>query len=65
MRKVVFTAIDGTVNRTNLFFHGDILKPPKLLQFRGKLYHYTGSALGNGMDTNFYREVEDSFMIVD
>jgi hypothetical protein len=65
MRKVVFTAIDGTVNRTNLFFHGDILKPPKLLQFRGKLYHYVGSSGYGGLDTNHYREVEDSFMIVD
>jgi len=63
MRKVVFTAIDGSVIRIELFFCGNILNPPNLLLFKGKLYHYSGSGLGIG--TNFYREVEDSFMIVD
>lgn len=62
MRKVLFTDFDRSVIRTNLFFHGGILSPPKLLLFKGKLYRYIGSC---NLDTNHYLRVEDSFMIVD
>lgn len=63
MRKVLFTDLDGTVHRTELSFDGNILNPPALVVFRGKLYRHTGT----GMWTmcNFYREVDKTFAIVE
>lgn len=62
MRKVLFTDKDGNIIRTELSFDGDILNPPSLLLFKGKLYRYVGSC---NLDINHYLRVEDSFMIVD
>lgn len=64
-RKVAFIAADKAVIRETLDLPGHILKPPSLLLFRGKLYNHSGSGLGGDMPTNFYREVTDSFMIIE
>ena len=61
MRKILFTAADKTVIRVVLDLPGNILNPPKFLQFRGKLYQYKGSG---ALETNFFHEVE-SFQIVE
>ena len=60
-RQVMFTAIDGSVIRTNLSLPGNFFTPPKFLQFKGKLYSNTGSSLSS----NFYREVDDFQIIED
>jgi hypothetical protein len=61
MRKVLFTDNDGNIIRTELFFSGSILNPPSIVLFKRKLYYYSGS----GIDCNFYREVKDSFEIIE
>lgn len=61
MRKILFTAADKTVIRVVMELPGNILDPPKFLQFRGKLYQYKGCG---GLETNFFHEVE-SFQIVE
>lgn len=66
LRKALFTAADKTVIRANVELPGNVLNPPQLLLFRKKLYRHSGSGFGGKEDNwvNFYREVPESFMIV-
>lgn len=43
---------------------GNVLDPPKFVQFKGILYEYSGSGAGgnSGYWTNFYRVVPDFFI---
>jgi hypothetical protein len=61
MRNILFTAKDKSVIRTKLNLPGNMLNPPLLLLFCGKLYRYTGS----GMTSNFYNEVPDTYMVIE
>jgi hypothetical protein len=61
IRKVLFTDKNQSLIRTELSLPGNMLAPPSILVFRGKLYHYTGS----GMESNFYREIPDSYMFIE
>ncbi len=60
LREVLFTCKNGEVVRVKIALQGNLLNPPKFLQFRGKLYQSKGS----GLSCNFYHEVE-SFAVVE
>jgi hypothetical protein len=63
-RTVLFSDTNKqTVARKQLKLPGNTLKPPKYLQFDGRLYQYKGSGLGGDVPTNFYHEMSD-FMVV-
>ena len=64
-RNVLFTCNVNEKNkeviRVEIALPGNILNPPKFLQFRGKLYQSKGS----GLSCNFYHEAKERFAVVE
>jgi hypothetical protein len=63
-RKVILRNSDDTVQRVNLTLPGNnVINPPSILVYMGKMYRYTGS--GGGVDwVNHYKEISDSYYII-
>lgn len=66
-RNVLLTAANKDfVRLRDVELPGDrVLMPPFYVMFRGKLYENKGTGLGGETPTNFYREVEREFFVLE
>lgn len=64
LRKVRLTKINGESIKITIDLPGNVLAPPKFLQFRNELYQYNGSGLGQET-VNFYRQFENFKIVQD
>lgn len=64
-RAILFTDANSQSRRVSAKLPGNILNPPKFLQFEEKLYKYSGSGMGGLTPVNFYREVVDFTILED